>query len=108
MLLRVGKIGEGVGRLMERELAGTYNGTKWDEDAHRRCGLSILNTGARDVPRMFKDPRFCLDDGGYPCDGQPKTDGGGTFLDTAERCIIFWGEKRKKREETRREVVALY
>jgi len=102
MLLWAGKTGEGVGRLRERELAGTYNGTKSDEDAHGRCGLSTLNTGARDVPRMFKDPRFCLDDGRCPRGGRPETDGG-DFSGHSRALHHFLGrekEKEKRRNKT--------
>ena len=53
MLLRVGKIGVGVGRLNESEL--TDGGAESNESVHSGCGLSTLCTGARDVPYMFED-----------------------------------------------------
>jgi len=71
MLLRVGKSGVGVGRLSEK-LADVM-GRKGVEDVHGGCGLSTFYAGARDFPCMFKDSRFCLDDGGSPCCSRPET-----------------------------------
>ena len=50
------------------------NRSKKMEGVHGWCRLGTFYTGTRDTPCMFKDSRFCLDDGGGPCRGRPKTD----------------------------------
>ena len=99
MLLRVGKIGVGVGRLNESEL--TDGGAESNESVHSGCGLSTLCTGARDVPCMFEDSRFCLDDGGWPCGSRPKTDEGDLFRRNGA-LHHFWRIGRGKKKEARK------
>lgn len=100
MLLRAGKIDVGVGRLRGvRERLGDVTERSWVEDVHGRCGLSSFYAGARDVPCMFKDSRFCLDDGGSPCGGRPETGERDLFGRSGALHHFFWDGGRKKRKK---------